>query len=145
MKILKVFVIVLLFTSKLATADCFDDAAHRYHVNPWVLRGIAHVESRFNPKAINKNKNGTIDVGMMQTNSIHFNRLSKYGIRPQDLTNACTSIHVAAFMLQEKMNKYGNTWQAVGAYHSETPHLRQRYAFKVKKILSSWAKRMNKK
>ncbi len=33
----------------------------------------------------------------------------------------CVSVYVAAWRLREMTNKYGNTWAAVGAYHSETP------------------------
>jgi hypothetical protein len=36
------------------------------------------------------------------------------------------------------MNKYGNTWQAVGAYHSETPALRDKYAQQIVAILRKW-------
>ncbi len=135
----KFLLIISCLIPAIAAADCFDDAAAAYQVNPWILRGIAHVESRFNPAAINRNTNGTIDIGMMQTNSIHLPRLAKYGITRQDIMQPCTSVHVAAWMLREKMNKHGNTWNAVGAYHSETPFYRDRYAAKVRAIIRKWS------
>lgn len=139
----KWLLIFLGFVSMIASADCFDDAAAAYQVNPWILRGIAHVESRFNPHAINRNRNGTMDIGMMQTNSIHLPRLAKYGIAKQDIMQPCISVHVAAWMLREKMDKHGNTWNAVGAYHSETPFYRDRYAARVRTIIRKWSSLYN--
>lgn len=124
-----------------SNADCFDDAAAYHGVNAWVLRGIASVESSFNPYALNKNSNGSFDVGLAQINSVHLKELEKYGIFANDLYNPCKSVHVAAWLLRKKINKYGNTWTAVGAYHSETPHKRDAYAAKVRSKIASWGVR----
>ncbi len=48
---------------------CFDDAGKKYGINPALLEGIARVESNLNPKAMNRNTNGTTDIGLMQINS----------------------------------------------------------------------------
>ena len=127
-------------TFRVAYADCFDEAAAYHRVNPWVLRGIAHIESNFQANAQNKNTNGSWDYGMMQSNSIHLPRLAKYGISKADLFDRCKSIHVAAWLLREKIDKHGNTWVAVGAYHSETPRFRDPYARKVEAVIRRWAK-----
>ena len=50
----------------------------------------------------------------------------------------CKSVYIAAWHLRRKMDKYGNTWQAVGAYHSETPALRDKYAKQIAAILTQW-------
>jgi soluble lytic murein transglycosylase-like protein len=50
----------------------------------------------------------------------------------------CKSVYVAAWHLRQKMNKYGNSWQAVGAYHSETPALRDKYSAQIIEILRRW-------
>jgi soluble lytic murein transglycosylase-like protein len=50
----------------------------------------------------------------------------------------CKSVYIAAWHLRQKMNKYGNTWQAVGAYHSETPSLRDQYSRQIINILGKW-------
>ena len=141
-RLIFIFAVSLLAASSfsVAKADCFDDAATTYRVNPWVLRGIAYVESRFNPSAINKNRNGTIDIGITQINSIHLPRLARFGIRKQDLFDACTSIHVSAWLLKQKMEIHGNTWKAIGAYHSETPSFRDKYSGKVMHILKKWSR-----
>lgn len=123
-----------------AKADCFDNAAAYHGVNPWILRGIAFVESGFKANATRVNSNGSQDVGVTQTNSIHFLELSKYGISRNDLYDPCKSIHVAGWLLRKKINKHGNTWIAVGAYHSETPKYRDAYAAKVSSVVAAWEK-----
>ncbi len=121
-----------------AHADCFDSAAQYQHVNPMVLRAIAWQESNYQPGALRKNDNGSMDYGLMQINSIHLPRLSKYGVSSATLMQPCASIYIAAWHLRQKMNKHGNTWKAVGAYHSETPALRDAYARRVAMILERW-------
>jgi hypothetical protein len=36
------------------------------------------------------------------------------------------------------VKKYGNTWDAVGAYHSETPFYRDRYKALIRQIIDYW-------
>jgi hypothetical protein len=60
--------------------DCVTQAATYHSVSPWILRAIIQVESSFNPNALNKNNNGTVDIGIAQINSMHFKELGKYGI-----------------------------------------------------------------
>jgi soluble lytic murein transglycosylase-like protein len=121
-----------------AHADCFDEAAKYQKVNPLILRAIAWQESHNKPDAINKNANGSTDYGLMQINSIHLNTLAQYGISSGTLMDGCKSVYVAAWHLRQKMNKYGNSWQAVGAYHSETPALRDKYSAQIIEILRRW-------
>jgi soluble lytic murein transglycosylase-like protein len=121
-----------------ARADCFDEAARYQKVNPLILRAIAWQESHNTPDALHKNANGSTDYGLMQINSIHLPTLAQYGISSDTLMEPCKNVYIAAWHLRQKMNKYGNTWQAVGAYHSETPSLRDRYARQIIDILSRW-------
>lgn len=92
-----------------------------------VLRAILQVESKFDPKAVNRNDNGSLDVGIGQINSIHFKELSKYGIASDDLMNACVGTYVASWHLAKQLKAYGNTWFAIGAYNSATPYFNSRY------------------
>lgn len=128
--------ILMVWMTRLARADCFDDAARYQSVNLQVLRAIAWHESHNRADALHKNENGSIDYGLMQINSVHLPTLSRYGISPRMLMYPCVSIYIAAWHLRQKMNRYGNTWQAVGAYHSETPERRDAYARQIIKILS---------
>lgn len=118
--------------------DCVSQAATYHAVNSWVLRAILQVESGFNPKAINKNRNGTVDVGIAQMNSMHFKELRKYGVAPDDLMDACLATYVAAWHLRKQLSAHGNTWFAVGAYHSATPCFNRRYVSLVWNVLLKW-------
>lgn len=124
--------------SSPARADCFDEAAKYQKVNPLVLRAIAWQESHNRPDAQHKNANGSTDYGLMQINSIHLPTLAQYGISSGTLMEPCKNVYIAAWHLRQKMNKYGNTWQAIGAYHSETPSLRDKYARQIADILTRW-------
>ncbi|MBN3786181.1 lytic transglycosylase domain-containing protein [Burkholderia sp. Ac-20353] len=121
-----------------ASDACFERAAGYQGVNPRILRAIAWFESKGNPGAVHRNADGSIDVGQTQINSVHFGELRRYGVPPGALKDACVNIYVAAWMLKRKMVRYGNTWQAIGAYHSETPQLRDEYARNIHGVLVSW-------
>jgi len=131
-------VIATLLAAGQARADCFDEAAGYQKVNPLILRAIAWQESHNRPDALHKNANGSTDYGLMQINSVHLPRLAQYGISTHTLMEPCKNVYIAAWHLRQQMNKYGNTWQAVGAYHSETPALRDQYAQQIATILRKW-------
>lgn len=106
---------------------CIAAAAKFHKVNDKVLRAILRVESTYNALAVNHNANGTIDVGIGQVNSIHFKELSTYGIAPGNLLDPCVGTYVAAWHLRRQIKLHGNTWFAIGAYHSVTPYYNSRY------------------
>lgn len=110
---------------------CFEEAARYHNVDPWLLMSIAYVESRFNAKAINKNKNGSYDTGMMQINSIWIPHLKKKGINKELLNDACASTYIGAWILSDNIRRYGYNWRAIGAYNSGNPKLGLAYAKKV--------------
>lgn len=116
--------------------NCFLLAAQYQHVNPQILQAIAWRESHINSRAIHRNSNGTTDYGLMQINSIHLKKLAKYRISKNRLMEPCANVFIAAWHLRQQMNQYGNTWQAVGAYHSKTPALRDRYAKSIIRIIN---------
>ena len=117
---------------------CVVAAAERHSVNPWVLKAILKVESNFNPGAVNRNPNGTKDIGMAQINTIHLRELSKHGISGTDLLDPCVSTYVAAWHLSKQYRQYGNTWFAVGAYHSVSRCYNDRYVGLVWNALVDW-------
>lgn len=123
-----------------ARADCFEAAAVYHQVHPMILRAIAWHESRFRADAIHQNENQSIDMGLMQINSVHLPELKRYGIDARTLQDGCASVYIGAWHLRRKIARYGNTWEAVGAYHSETPALRDRYAKSIIEILRQWQK-----
>jgi soluble lytic murein transglycosylase-like protein len=116
-------------TAVHATNLCtWEAAASRYGVNPQVLYAIASQESGLNPRAVHRNADGTQDVGLTQINSKWLPHLNKLGISEENLTNPCINMHVGAYILSLHMIRHGNTWQAIGAYHSQTPWRRDQYA-----------------
>lgn len=119
-------------------ADCIDDAAARQRVNAQVLRAIGWQESRLRPEAIGHNANGSIDVGAFQINSIHWPTLARWGIAREALADGCVSADVAAWHYRRQVDTLGNTWAAVGAYHSGTPARAAWYANQVAAILTRW-------
>jgi len=124
--------------SAQAATDCFSAAGAYQSVNPLILRAIAWQESHDNVGAMHKNRNGSIDYGLMQINSIHLPALAQYGISSNKLMDPCANVYIAAWHLRRQMDKYGNSWAAVGAYHSETPALRDQYAKQIIAILKRW-------
>lgn len=103
-------------------------AAAKYHkVNQAVLSAILKVESSYNAGAINHNADGSVDVGIGQMNSVHFKELSTHGITPTNLLDPCVGSYVAAWHLGRQIQLHGNTWFAIGAYHSVTPYYNTRY------------------
>ncbi|WP_420992076.1 lytic transglycosylase domain-containing protein [Cupriavidus sp. 30B13] len=121
-----------------AQQDCFEQAGTYQGVNPVVLRAIAWLESKGDAAAVNRNANGSVDVGQLQINSIHFGALARHGVPSGALTDACVNVYVAAWLLKQKMVRHGNTWRAIGAYHSESPVRRDAYARRIQRILVAW-------
>jgi hypothetical protein len=121
-----------------AHADCIDDAAARHQVNAGVLRAIGWQESRLRPDAIGHNANGSVDVGAFQINSVHLPELSQRGIPRAALDDGCVSAEVAAWHYRRQVDALGNTWQAVGAYHSRTSARAAWYANQIAAILVRW-------
>ena len=123
-------------------AACWEQAGARYGVDPHLLAAIARVESNLKPDAVNashERRTGSVDLGLMQINSSWLPTLARHGVTRERLFDACTSIHVAAWILADLFARYGVTWEAVGAYNaacirvepSECGKRRAAYARKV--------------
>lgn len=115
-----------------AQGFCFQEAAQKYAVSPYLLWAIANAESSLDPSAIHRNSNGTVDIGLMQINSIWAEQLGKTWDR---LNDPCTNVMAGAWILSQCFRDYGYTWQAVGCYHSRTPTRRDAYASRIAAIL----------
>lgn len=124
--------IFLILLPLSAHAFCFQEAGQRYAVSPWLLWAIAKAESNLEPSALHHNSNGTIDVGLMQINSIWADQLGKTW---NHLGDPCTNVMAGAWILSQCIQDYGYTWKAVGCYHSRTPTRRDAYAARIAAIL----------
>lgn len=121
---------------RVVSGSCWENAGQQYAVEPRLLYAIAEVESGLNSQAVNYNKNGSRDLGVMQINSIHLPRLAEKGITERRLLEEpCVTINVGAEILAEFIAKHGYNWTAVGAYNAgsadDRQEARMRYAHKV--------------
>lgn len=122
-----------------AQEPCFDHAGRTYRIDPLLLKAIAEVESAAKPRALNRNRDGSEDIGLMQINSAHLPRLNAASITRESLLNdPCLSVMVAADILSGFIARFGYTWRAVGAYNagngSRRDPLRERYALRVARV-----------
>lgn len=89
----------------------FQAAGQQFNIDPALLKGIATVESNFNPAA----RSDAGAIGLMQMLPTTAKVL---GVDP---TDPVQSIYGAAKLMQENMARYGgNVEQAVAAYHGGT-------------------------
>lgn len=116
--------------------NCWLHAAQRHGVNPHLLVAIAEVESGLRPEAVGRNRDGSVDLGLMQINSRWLPQLRRHGLDVEDLMHPCVSVHVGAWVLAQAMRRHGNTWTAVGAYHAGPGPHRERYVRRVQQALA---------
>jgi len=121
----KIVVLMILISLSLYGTSRFEPifqkAGHDFGIEPSLLARIATIESSMNPRAINQNKNGTVDIGLMQINSMHLKRLSSIGVTKQALLDPEVNIYVGALLLSSHIRKRGYNLSAIGCYHSANP------------------------
>ncbi|MGM0423263.1 MAG: lytic transglycosylase domain-containing protein [Pseudomonadota bacterium] len=117
-------------------ATCIFMAAQTYAVPPAVLMGIMEVEGgRVGQQVGNTNK--SYDLGPMQINTLWIPQLAKHWNVPYRTAyrwvrdDACTNIHVAAWILKTKSDGAGSLYQGIAHYHSKTPRHGLPYRQKV--------------
>nr|WP_311530339.1 lytic transglycosylase domain-containing protein [uncultured Ralstonia sp.] len=112
-------------------ADCLDDAAARYALDPHLVRAIAWHESGMRATAVNRNSDGSYDIGLMQINSSWQPTLARAGISMQSLWDPCVNAYVGTWILSSNIARFGPTWKAVGAYNATSPAKQLRYANQI--------------
>lgn len=99
-------------------------AAAEFQVDAQDLVRIAYTESKFKADAVRSNKNGTIDYGMFQVNSIHWTTTCK-GMHVMQLRD---NARCAAKILSSIKERYSDSdIQWLGRYHSKTPSKKAKY------------------
>ena len=115
-------------------AVCIATAAYQYELDPLLLLAVKYVETADRTDTpIRHNTNGSWDIGLMQINTVWRDTLDRHGLSFSDLEIPCKNIAVGAWILADKIKLKG-IWEGVGSYHSNTPHLSQRYRDKVKAV-----------
>lgn len=107
---------------------CLKAAAQQYGLSYILLRAIAEQESRYDPVAIGRNPNGSLDIGLMQINSAWLPLLQAYGVTSNSLLDPCTNAFVGAWVLRINVERLGATWGAVGAYNANSAAKQLDYA-----------------
>jgi len=110
-------------------AFCFEYAGNEHGITPIILESIARVESNLNPRAINRNRDGSVDIGLMQINS---GWLKTLNVSQKDLLDdACLNTRVGAQILRQCIDRYGLNWEAIGCYNATSRDKKVGYAWKV--------------
>lgn len=123
------------------TAACVLDAARAGGLPAAALFGILATEGGKTGEAL-RNTNGTWDMGPFQINTVHVDTLAAMGIAPESvLQDGCVNAYAAAWLLRREYLRTGDIWQAIGAYHSRTPHRRDAYMARVRANLEKLHRR----
>jgi soluble lytic murein transglycosylase-like protein len=86
--------------------DTLIDLCIKYEIDPVLILSIIKHESEFNANTISKkNKNGSIDYGLMQINNINHDRLEKE-IGINNFLDPEQNIHAGIYMLSELLKRY---------------------------------------
>lgn len=119
-----------------ALAACLLLASNTYQVPPAVMIGIMQVEGGHVGQA-HMNTNGTYDLGPMQVNTLWMGNLARmWHVNTRTAhtwvrDDGCVNVHVAAWILKQKIAETGSLYGGIAHYHSATPILGARYAAKV--------------
>jgi soluble lytic murein transglycosylase-like protein len=138
---------------QLPLVPMFAEAAHAWGVPAAWTQAIAHVESGLSPWALNIEGKGyrfdskekalakakeaeaegrSFDSGVMQVNNFW---LKKYGIPLEAALDPLANIYLGSWILKQEIARHGESWNAVGAYHSPNEDRGRRYAEMVKDAL----------
>ena len=123
-----------------ALAACLLMASKSYDVPPAVMIGIMQVEGGRVGQQVG-NLNGTWDLGPMQVNSRWMPQLAQlWHVNLQTARvwvrdDGCVNVHVAAWILKQKIAETGSLYQGIAWYHSATPGEGNRYAAKVVAVM----------
>ena len=100
-----------------------------------LLHAIAKTEGG-KTGTVSRNRNGSVDMGVMQVNSIHLSsaphKFLSRGITAQQLINDdCVNIAAGASILRYEIDRAKDFWSGVASYHSKTPQFASIYLEKV--------------
>lgn len=114
---------------------CMVRSAQAFQLPLELLRAIARTEGG-QTGTVSRNRNGTVDMGVMQVNSVHLssaphNFLAR-GITAHQLVNDdCVNIAAGASILRYEIDRASNFWSGVARYHSKKPYYGAIYLEKV--------------
>jgi soluble lytic murein transglycosylase-like protein len=114
--------------------ECINQAAISYHVPATLILSVLAIEDGAVGLA-SANKNGTVDYGPMQINSIWLSKIRFYGYTQHQLQyDPCANVKVGTWILSQNIANASTAWRGVGSYHSHTAMLNQQYQTKVSEV-----------
>jgi hypothetical protein len=123
-------------------AACVLVAANTYHVPAAVLIGIMHVEGGSIGKESQPDANGNYTIGPMQISSQVLPQLARTWKIDIDTAHkwvrddGCVNVHVAAWILRQKMNGSGSLYGGIAAFHPIVGKPDPTYADNVIKVMN---------
>jgi len=73
----------------------------------------------------------------MQINTVHFSSLKSLGIDEQRLRrDSCANVFSGTWILKQKIEQYGYTWDGIGSYHSRTAAQREKYVRNIVSLIA---------
>jgi hypothetical protein len=122
-------ILFLFFLPPSVNAFCFEEAGKEHSISPELLKSIARVETCLNYKAVNTNRNGSSDLGLMQINSAWIDILNLK--RDELITDPCYNVMTGAGILKRCIDRHGYTWESVGCYNAKSKEKRVGYSWKI--------------
>ncbi|GJI98187.1 hypothetical protein RugamoR57_49050 [Duganella caerulea] len=126
MRLLFALFLIVSSPATLASDACWQQAALESGTTIELLQAIAWTESSMQSHAVNvahERVTGTRDVGLVGVNTAP-GVLLRLGLSEADLLDPCTNLRAGARILREKFDRYGVTWEAVGAYNASCTRLK---------------------
>lgn len=130
------------------TLACVEQAAKDHKVPFALLLGVNSIE-RGNTGQNVGNKNGSLDTGAFQINSIHFARAKKLNASHSDLASrGCYNAQFAAMLLSEALGQRSkqhlDLYTRGAGYHSWTPKYNTIYRTKLVRYTGEWQRWLDK-
>jgi len=120
----------------------FYQSAKKYNIPYLVLKTVAMTENIFfNHDIIKYNKNGTIDIGLMQINTIQIEELSELKLTKDKLMDIEVNIDTAAYIISKLIISRGYSWKAIGVYHSKTKKHKNKWIKRAKENIQILSKK----
>jgi hypothetical protein len=106
-------------TGSMEVAEAILSSASEYNVPPALAFSLCFEESRYNPRALNRNKNQTVDRGLFQLNSASFPKL-----KVEDFYDADVNASNGISHLRWCLNTAGSEIAALAMYNAGETRVR---------------------
>lgn len=118
--------------------ECIMDASKRFGVHVAVILTILDVEGGEIGGSAD-NRNGSWDMGPMQVNTCHMDRIGALGITRREIqNNGCLNVQVGTWLLRGHLNETsGDVLESVGRYHSRNEPYKARYQAKARAVYAA--------